>query len=280
MDEALQRKIDRAIRFLRSIPNSENDPVEVCYSGGKDSDVILQLVRESGIYYRAIYKCTTIDPKGTVAHAKEMGAEIRKPLNGTFRELIIKRGLPSRIMRFCCAELKEYKILDKQIIGVRRCESKKRAQRYTEPTACRLYGKGEYAEQFFPILDWDNNDVKEFILDRGIKCAPEYYDEEGNFHVEKRLGCLCCPLQGTKKRIRDFKAHPRMVVFYVHALVKYWESHPNVQVRKDYSSPYEHFVRDVFYPFKKDWEAHKQGLFADEEFDYKAFLEDYFNIKL
>ena len=72
----LQKKIDRAIKLLRSIPLAEGEAVEVSYSGGKDSDVILQLVKESGIKYRAIYKNTTIDPPGTVAHARAMGAEV------------------------------------------------------------------------------------------------------------------------------------------------------------------------------------------------------------
>ena len=61
----LQKKIDRAVKLLRSIPLAEGEAVEVSYSGGKDSDVILQLVKESGIKYRAIYKNTTIDPPGT-----------------------------------------------------------------------------------------------------------------------------------------------------------------------------------------------------------------------
>ena len=47
----LQKKIDRAIKLLRSIPLAEGEAVEVSYSGGKDSDVILQLVKESGIKY-------------------------------------------------------------------------------------------------------------------------------------------------------------------------------------------------------------------------------------
>lgn len=279
MNEQLQKKIDRAIRFLRSIPNSEADPVELCYSGGKDSDVILQLAKEAGIHYRAIYKCTTIDPQGTVAHVKEMGVDVIKP-RITFRNIIIKKGLPSRIRRFCCEELKEYKILDKAIIGVRRSESRARAERYEEPTACRLYGSKDYVEQFFPILDWTDADVKEFIIDRGIKCAPVYYDADGTFHVERRLGCLCCPLISTKKRIRAFKEHPKMVVFYVHALERYWATHTNVQAQREHKTHYECFVHDVFYPGSREWEVHKNGIFADADFDYKAFLEDYFKVKL
>lgn len=78
ISEELQKKIDRAIRLLKSIENATDEngkvqPIEVAYSGGKDSDVILQLAKESGINFKAIYKCTTIDPPGTVKHARDMG---------------------------------------------------------------------------------------------------------------------------------------------------------------------------------------------------------------
>lgn len=55
----LQRKIDFAINLLRNIP--QDGPIEICYSGGKDSDVILDLAKWAGIPYDAIYKNTTID---------------------------------------------------------------------------------------------------------------------------------------------------------------------------------------------------------------------------
>ena len=54
----LQKKIDQAIKLLRQIPLADGECVEVSYSGGKDSDVILQLTKEAGIPYRAIYKNT------------------------------------------------------------------------------------------------------------------------------------------------------------------------------------------------------------------------------
>ena len=73
----LIKKVDRAINLLWRIDTSEQ-PAEVCYSGGKDSDVILRLAQMAGIKYRAIYKNTTIDPPGTIKHCKENGVEIIK----------------------------------------------------------------------------------------------------------------------------------------------------------------------------------------------------------
>ena len=78
ISEELQKKIDRAIRLLKSIENAtdvngEKQPIEIAYSGGKDSDVILQLAKEAGIDFKAIYRCTTIDPPGTIGHVEAVG---------------------------------------------------------------------------------------------------------------------------------------------------------------------------------------------------------------
>ncbi len=90
MTEQLQKKIDQAIRLLKAVAPQDGSPVEVAYSGGKDSDVILQLVKESGIPYRAIYKNTTIDPPGTIRHAEEMGAEVIRPKHSFAQLLAMK----------------------------------------------------------------------------------------------------------------------------------------------------------------------------------------------
>lgn len=62
MDDALQKKVERAIRLLQSVSKDNTRLLEISYSGGKDSDVILELAKMAGVKYRAIYKNTTIDP--------------------------------------------------------------------------------------------------------------------------------------------------------------------------------------------------------------------------
>ena len=208
----LEHKVDLAIKLLRAIP--KDGPVEISYSSGKDSDVILELAKMAGIDYRAIYKMTTIDPPGTIQHAREMGAEVLRP-KMSFYEIICKKGWPNRTVRFCCQQLKEYKILDRAVQGIRRAESAKRAARYKEPEYCRLYSKGEKVRIYLPILEWTTEDVARFIEERGIKCAPHYYDEQGCFHPERRLGCMCCPLQSKKLRREEFKKYPGMLKFYL-----------------------------------------------------------------
>lgn len=275
MTPQLQKKIDRAIRLLQSIPLQEGEPVEVSYSGGKDSDVILQLVKEAGIEYRAIYKNTTIDPPGTVAHARAMGAEVIMPKESFF-EIIARRGFPSRFVRFCCSELKEYKILDCAVQGIRRCESTKRAKRYQEPELCRTYKKGEKARIYLPILDWSDDDVAAFIADRGIKCHSLYYDENGNFLVERRLGCMGCPLASRKLRLQEFKRHPNLVKAWVRGGQKFLNSHPNTPSADKFKNGYELFVATVFYDSNFEFKGASAGLLGS--IDCKEALENYFGI--
>ena len=277
MTDELTKKVERAVKLIQQA-GRDGQEVEVAYSGGKDSDVILELARMSGIKYRAIYKNTTIDPPGTIAHAKANGVEIRRSRK-TFFQLMAQKGFPSRFVRFCCSELKEYKILDRNIMGVRKAESVARSKRYTEPTKCLFYGsKKEHVEAFYPILDWTDQDVADFIKERGIKCHPLYYDEDGTFHVERRLGCMCCPLASKKKRIAEFKAHPNMVKAYIRAGQQFRDTHPDAALTKNYDNIYDAFVRFLFYERDRDFKQHNVGLFGKT--DTKQFLEQFFNIKL
>lgn len=136
--DSLQKKVDFAIRLLRSIP-TDDGPVEISYSGGKDSDVILELAKMASIPYRAIYKNTTIDPPGTIKHCKEKGVEVFAPTINFF-DLVKKYGNPTRFSRFCCKYLKEYKVLDRAVQGIRRSESHKRAKKLqgTRSVPCLL----------------------------------------------------------------------------------------------------------------------------------------------
>lgn len=272
----LQKKIDRSIRMLQSAA-MDGQTIEVAYSGGKDSDIILQLAKESGIPFRAIYKMTTIDPPGTVKHVREMGVEIIRPKRN-FSQLIAKKGQPNRKRRYCCKELKEYKILDRAVLGIRREESAKRAQRYTEPTQCRAYSKKNCVEQFFPILDWTLQDIVDYAKDRNLTFAPVYYDANGVFHPERRLGCMCCPLASKKHRIEEFKKHPAMVKLYIRGIQKYIESHPKSKISK--YTPYEAFAHDVFFNEKGKWDqVNYRDLFGFIP-DWKEFIENQLNIKL
>lgn len=271
----MNKKISQAIKLIQQA-GSDTVP-EIAYSGGKDSDVILELARMSGIKYRAIYRNTTIDPPGTIAHVKENNVEIIRP-KLTFFQLIEINGIPNRFRRFCCRYLKEYKVLDRCIMGIRKSESIKRAKKYNEPTECRFYSKHEHVEAIYPILNWTNQEIVDFIKERGIKIHPLYYQKDGNIDPTRRLGCMCCPMAYYKKRIEQFQKHPNMVKAYIRAGQIYRDTHPGVRTSTNYTTIYQQFIREVFFESHKKYENYISGMF--EEIDYKKYLSEFFNIDL
>lgn len=275
----LDRKIEFAINLLKSIP-TDDGPIEVCYSGGKDSDVILELAKMAGINYRAIYKNTTIDPPGTIQHVREMGVEVVQPKEN-FLSIVRRKGMPSRFSRFCCEILKEYPIQPRAIVGIRKCESRKRMERYKEPEFCRMYSGGKKVRQYLPILEWSNDDVKEFIEQRKIKCAPIYYDKDGNFDVNRRLGCIGCPLASKNLRREEYKENPKMLLAQVKALQDYY----NKKIEKGHINPtmeicnrnaWVFFYATLFYDKIAEFEGKCTNLLFD--FDIEAYMRDYFKI--
>lgn len=272
-----ERKIDFAIKLLRSIP--QDGPIEISYSGGKDSDVILRLAQMAGIPHEAIYKQTSIDPPGTTAHAKEMGATIIRPKK-TYLQIIRERSLPSRFSRFCCEILKEYKVYDRAVQGVRRDESTARAKRYKEPEMCRLYPKGEKVRIYLPILEWTLEDVARFIDEQGIKCAQVYYDEAGCFHPERRLGCIGCPLASDKGR-GEYRKYPKLLKQVCRAADDYIKTHPQTRAAHRFQNGYEMVMSRLFFDTLADYElVMGDGLFPEMRPDAKQWLENYFKIEL
>ena len=276
MRPELEKKVERAIRLLQSIP--QDGDIELSYSGGKDSDVILELAKMAGIPYRAIYKATTIDPPGTIAHAKEMGAEVIRPKKAFF-QLVSKSGFPSRFQRFCCSVLKEYKVCDRAIQGIRRSESRKRAERYKEPEECRVYSKKEKVKIYLPILEWTDQDVVEFIKERNIKCHPLYYSG-GQFDVTKRLGCMGCPLASRNKRIQFFKENPKWLKAWIRAGQKRYtsEAYQNGNAKHKFKDAFEVMGYMLFCDNMDEFKEKTYTLFG--EFDWKEFLQKEFNIDM
>ena len=272
----LDKKIKDSIRILRM--GAQDKTVELSYSGGKDSDVILTLAKMAGISIRPIYKCTTIDPPGTIKHVRENGVEVIRP-EKTFFQLIEGNGMPTRWQRFCCKYLKEYKIMDDAIHGIRKAESAKRAKLYKEPISCRMYHNG-HVNIILPILNWTDDDVAEFINAYGIKRHPLYYDESSRFHVERRLGCIGCPL-ASDYGLSDLRKYPK---FFRQTLKSYqvWWNRPRKTPTKThikFGNIYEAITCRLFF---KKYSAflgmESKGLY--DNISCKQRLEDYFQIDL
>ena len=177
MTKELEKKVNQAIKLLQSIPQDKGQ-ITLAYSGGKDSDVCLELCKMAGIPFKAVYHSTTIDPPGTIRHVEENGVEISRPKD-TFFKLMQKNGYPSRFARYCCRLLKERYDSDIVIQGIRASESKARADRYKEPEQCRVFDKKHKSRVYMPILFWTDDDVSEFVNERGVKCHALYYSGGG-----------------------------------------------------------------------------------------------------
>jgi phosphoadenosine phosphosulfate reductase len=281
MKIGLQKKVDFGIKLIQAGAAKAAEigqPIEIAYSGGKDSDCILELAKMAGVNYRAIYKNTTIDPPGTIKHAKEKGVEIRQP-KITFLNLVRQKGMPTRRARFCCEALKEYKILDYVVIGVRRAESNARKERYKEPELCRVFNAKEKVRQYLPLLNWTDKDVADFIKDRGIQCHPLYYDEQGNFHVERRLGCIGCPLSGNAKK--EYKQYPKFLKQIIRAVDDCIKAHPHRSICTKFGgSAYNVIYQDIFCSSYEEYVERIRPDLWGNVLDTKAAMENYFGIEL
>lgn len=242
-------KEKRAIQYLKSF-EPESEPYYLCYSGGKDSDAIRILASLAQVKHDIVNHHTTVDAPETVRYIRTIpNVQIEYPKE-TMWELIVRKGLPpTRLMRYCCTELKEHGGKGRvKITGVRKEESVRRAAnselvqiigkpKMTEKTANELgvdyqiSPKGgivlnddndesrRFVERCYrttstmvnPIIDWTTSDVWEFL---------RYYGCEGNPLYQcgiSRIGCIGCPMGGPKSMKREFALYPKYKENYIRA---------------------------------------------------------------
>lgn len=195
----------KTIEFIKMVAKSyQNETLYAGNSGGKDSAVLDYLLKKSGIKYHSYYANTTIDPTGTIRYIRENypHTEILQP-KIPFYKLVEKKGLPTRLNRYCCERLKEYASVGKIVFeGVRSAESTKRQGRDYIQCDNRSWQKG--AQHVYPLYDWTDEEIWNFIAEKQIKLAPAY--DNGM----KRLGCVGCPLVSRKgHREKEFSIYPK-----------------------------------------------------------------------
>ena len=164
----------------------------VAFSGGKDSVVILDLVKRSGVKFDAHYNITGIDPPELYYFIRDVFPEVQRDRpEMTMWALIVKKRMPpTRRVRYCCEYLKERGGNNRQVItGIRWAESSRRSKRrLTE--VCFKNSRKTYLN---PIIDWSDLDVWDYIHGNNLPYC-RLYDE--GF---KRLGCIMCPSNGKRK---------------------------------------------------------------------------------
>ena len=211
---------DKAIKFIQTIGRNMTN-LNAGNSGGKDSAVVDFLLQKSGIDYKSYYTNTTIDPPKTISHIKANYPHtvILQPKE-SFYQLVERKGLPTRLNRFCCEFLKEYGSVGKNVFeGVRSAESRNRQNRDYVQCDNRKWQKG--SQHIYPIYDWKNEDVYELIDKYSIELAPHY--KTGAC----RLGCVGCPLVSRKgARQAEFDLYPKYYEAIKRAITKGMAKNP------------------------------------------------------
>jgi phosphoadenosine phosphosulfate reductase len=217
----------------------------VMVSGGKDSSVITDLAVRSGVKCRFEVSWTGIEYPQTVYFLRREKRRVeslgysfefiiprdREGKQVTMWKLIEKMGLPTRERRHCCEKLKEFSGRNAYcVMGIRWAESAKRKRRglheiggykmaanndnearrrMTEICA----GKNKYVLN--PVIDWSDDEVWEYIRERGLPYNPLY--DMGH----KRVGCIGCPMKANRKELED---NPRWAALYKKSAAKFLET--------------------------------------------------------
>ena len=207
-------------------------PYYVAYSGGKDSDVLRILFELSGVPYNLVHNHTTVDAPETVRYIRSIpGVHISYPEISMWA-LIAKNTMPpTRFVRYCCQYLKERGGQGQFVVtGVRWAESNQRKTRNSlevlpkrkENKVVLSADNHENRKTFEncvtkgtrilnPIIDWSDDDVWEFLNHYNCRSNPLY--DCG----WKRIGCIGCPMAGSKQMLRDFEKYPKYKAAYIRA---------------------------------------------------------------
>ena len=244
----LEQSAFEALRFASAQSlKLYKQPLLITYSGGKDSDVLLRLAENSGIQFEVSHSLTTADAPETVRHVRDtfrrmeekgvkcvIDAHVQPDGSRlTMWNLIPKKMVPpTRIMRYCCAVLKEGSGKGRFIAtGVRWAESVRRknsrglievSNRDKNKRLILMDDNDETRMQFEncqmkgrrvvnPIIGWGNKEVWDYAETEKICMNPLY----GCGHA--RVGCIGCPLASKRARIEEFIICPKYKQAYIRA---------------------------------------------------------------
>lgn len=251
-----QKAIERIKTASEMSLHHYGQPLICTYSGGKDSDVMLELFLRSGVPFEVVNSHTTADAPPTVYHIRDTFRRLEergircevimptyKGIRTTMWDLIAqKKSPPTRFRRYCCSVLKESNCKNRMIAtGIRWAESVKRRERQVyEALAQRkkdairveetmLLTDNDKSRKLFercalkaqtvvnPIIDWADRDIWDFYWSECKQHNPLY--GMGCY----RVGCVGCPMAG-KLRWKEFADFPTYQRAYIRAFDKMLEA--------------------------------------------------------
>lgn len=202
----LQPKIDSAISLIESALSTSKNPV-INFSGGKDSLVVLDLVRKITLV-KALFCNTGNEYIETVPYSLSFPDVIELKPEKSFWQCVKEYGLPEnkrtgkRHGSACCFWLKEKPLkkyftennVDLAFIGLTSDESRQRMMTLKRMGAY-YYHKSDKNFKCHPIHDWSSQDVWNYIGLNKLKYNPIY-----DMGIP-RCGCRFCTAYLTWKEI-------------------------------------------------------------------------------
>ena len=253
----------------------ESEPYYLCYSGGKDSDTIRILSSLAGVKHDIVNNHTTVDAPETVRYIRTIpNVKIMMPQKTMWQLIEEKLMPPTRLARYCCAELKERGGAGrKKVTGVRWAESTGRKR---NQGAVTVIGKDKttlkeaeergldylqtekggivmnddnaetrrFVEHCYrttstlinPIIDWTDEDVWTFLHHYGCESNPLY---KCGF---KRIGCIGCPMATKAERVKHFNLYPKYKENYIRAFGRMLKKRDERQYETKWKTPEEVFA--------------------------------------
>ncbi len=195
---SLQIKINDAKQLIKNALDKSENPV-IAFSGGKDSLVVLDLVRSINLDVVGVFEDTgneypeTLDFISTIENIVELTPEI------SFWDCARKYGLPVMKSKAkshgnqCCKHLKEYPFKkyckenepDLVFTGLTADESRNRMM-MLKRMGNYYWHKSEKIYKCHPIADWSDQDVWDYIKLKNLD-----YNKVYDFGVP-RCGCRFC----------------------------------------------------------------------------------------
>ena len=192
----------------------------LAFSGGKDSIVLERLADMASVKYQCYFSQTTVDPPELLNFIDEKynGVHWLKPKQNMWQLVIYNKFPPTRLMRYCCAELKECHGSGRLLLtGIRSQESNARKKRQMVEQ-CRTDPRKRYVH---PIIDWTEQEIWQFIKEHHLPYC-KLYDE--GF---KRIGCVMCPMGSRKQRAFEAKRFPNFYRAWLRTFEKLIELNPD-----------------------------------------------------